>query len=196
MLSFPSLRAAVLPRRTAVGGLLAAGAATVAGCTPRGIDRRRRPKPSGSPTPDEDPDVTLAATVLREEQRVLDVVLATLQRHPELAATLSGARTTHQAHVALLNDAVPREDRPSGDTSPEATSPSATPSGTPSATAVPRKARAAVVAVAREEDRLSLLDRRSAFAAESGAFARVLGSMAAAAAQQAVALQAAGREGR
>jgi hypothetical protein len=46
-------------------------------------------------------------------------------------------------------------------------------------------------AIARREDELSLVDKRSAFAAESGAFARVLASMAASAAQQAVVLRAA-----
>jgi len=42
----------------------------------------------------------------------------------------------------------------------------------------------ALAELARAEEELSLLDKRSAFAAQSGAFARVLASMAAAAAQQ------------
>jgi hypothetical protein len=46
----------------------------------------------------------------------------------------------------------------------------------------------ALTALARQEDRLSLSGRRSAFDARSGAFARVLASMAAASAQQARAL--------
>jgi len=48
--------------------------------------------------------------------------------------------------------------------------------------------------LADQEDRLSLVGRRSAFAAQSGAFARVLASMSASAAQHAVAL--ADAEGR
>jgi hypothetical protein len=52
---------------------------------------------------------------------------------------------------------------------------------------------AALAALAREEDRVALLGRRSAFTAESGAFARVLASMAAAASQQSVTLAAAAR---
>jgi hypothetical protein len=70
----------------------------------------------------------------------------------------------------------------------DAASPSTPPStlsATPSAPRVPARAAVALAALAREEDRLSLLGRRSAFAAQSGAFARVLASMAAASAQQA-----------
>jgi hypothetical protein len=143
-------------------------------------------------SPDTDPDVALAATVLADEQGMLDRVLATVRRHPRLATTLAGARTAHTAHVDLLTAAVPQD----------GSSPSAAPSVEPApapapgagATRVPARAAAALAALAREEDGLSLLGRRSAFAAESGAFARVLASMAASSAQQARALSdAAGR---
>jgi hypothetical protein len=196
VLTLAPLRDAALARRTAVSGLVAAAAAVVTGCTPRGIDRRRRPTPSPSPTPDEDPDVTLAATVLREEQRVLGVVLATLEQHPAEAATLAGARTAHQAHVDLLTDAVPHGKRTSTASPSEGDSPSEEASVSAAPPAVPRRAGPALMAVAREEDRLSLLGRRSAFAAESGAFARVLGSMAAAAAQQSTTLSTTARDRR
>jgi hypothetical protein len=56
---------------------------------------------------------------------------------------------------------------------------------------VPSDPARALRAIARREDELALVDKRSAFAAESGAFARVLASMAASAAQQAVVLRAA-----
>jgi hypothetical protein len=59
---------------------------------------------------------------------------------------------------------------------------------------VPASPGAALAALAREEERLSQVGKRSAFAAESGAFARVLASMAAAAAQHAVALNTAAAE--
>jgi hypothetical protein len=49
----------------------------------------------------------------------------------------------------------------------------------------------ALSALASAEDGLALVGRRSAFAAQSGAFARVLASMAASAAQQAATLTAA-----
>ncbi len=162
-------------------------AAVVAGCTPKGIDRRPRPGATVSPAPRVnprvDPDVALAATVLAEEQALLDRVVATVARHPELEATLSLARSAHQAHVDLLKDAVPHDAR-----IPRA-SPSASPSvaPSPSTPAVPARTTVALRAVAVAEDRLALVGRRSSFAAESGAFARVLASMAAAAAQQAAA---------
>ena len=177
----PLRRAAHMSRRTAVGGAAALGVVAVTGCTPRGIDARPGPTPAVKRSPDTDPDVALAATVLADEQSMLDRVLATVRRHPRLATTLAGARTAHTAHVDLLTAAVPQD----------GSSPSATPSVAPApapraaATRVPARAAAALAALAREEDGLSLLGRRSAFAAESGAFARVLASMAAAAAQQA-----------
>jgi hypothetical protein len=53
---------------------------------------------------------------------------------------------------------------------------------------VPARRARAVAALADAEDRLALLGRRSAFAAQSGVFARVLAGMSASAAQHAVVL--------
>jgi hypothetical protein len=187
----------VVSRRAVLG--LAAGAALVSGCTPKGVDRRAKPQPSTPPTPEEDPDVTLAASVLAGEQAILDRLTATVRRHPGLRARLSPAEAAHRAHVRLLTDAVPDKVTPS-----TAGTPAPTPSGSPAPTAppvvrpvVPVRPGLALAALAREEERLSLLDKRSSFAAESGAFARVLASMAASAAQHAVVLTAAAaRENR
>jgi hypothetical protein len=177
----PPRRVVRLSRRAAVGGAAALGTLAVTGCTPRGIDARSGPTPAARRSPDADPDVTLAATVLAEEQGMLDRVLATVRQHPGLGTTLAAARTAHTAHVELLTAAVPR-----------GASPSATPSSTsaagPGGPRVPARAVVALTALARQEDRLSLSGRRSAFDARSGAFARVLASMAAASAQQARAL--------
>lgn len=161
-----------LRRRTALGGLLALGALT-AGCT--GSARKRRPvqRTSTPAGPDIDPDVALAATVLASEQQVLDLVQATMRRHRRLRKVLVTARDVHREHTRLLTDAVPSN----------APSPSGLPTAGTHLAADPAKALAAL---ARAEDRLSLVEKRSAFSAESGAFARILGSMAAAAAQQAV----------
>lgn len=177
-----------LSRRTAVGVGLAGAAAVVTGCTPTGIDRRPKPEATVSRAPGVDPDVALAATVLAHEQAVLALVLAILEQHPDLEPTLSTARSAHRAHVDLLQDAVPDDVRvpATGATSP-GVSPSVSPTVTP-APRVPARLPVAIRAVATAEDRLALVDRRSSFAAESGAFARVLASMAAAAAQQAAAL--------
>ncbi len=186
-----------LTRRTALGGAAAAGAVVVTGCTPSGIDRRPRKSARAAPTtPDADPDVTLAATVLADEQAMLDRIAATVARHPGLDGRLAGARAAHQAHVDLLTKAVPDDARlspgasPSQDATP-AVSPSVSPSVAPSPTgtpSVPARPSRALAVLANEEDRLSLVGRRSAFAARSGAFARVLASMSASAAQHAAAL--------
>ena len=171
-----------LTRRTALGVVTAGGAAALAGCTPSGIDRRPRKNASAAPTPDADPDVALAATVLADEQAMLDLIAATVARHPALEARLATARDAHQAHVDLLTRAVPKDARVSPGASPSAdTSPSVSPT-------VPDRRPRAVAAVAAAEDRLALVGRRSAFAAQSGVFARVLAGMSASAAQHAVAL--------
>ena len=189
----PVRRPAVVSRRTATVGVAAITAVLASGCTPRGIDRRPRARSAATAAPRTDPDVALAAAVLTDEQGMLDRVLATLRRHPRLTPVLSGTRAVHQAHVDLLTDAVPVRARASASPS-AATSPSVSPSVAPSPeppARVPARVPAALAALAREEDRLALLGRRSAFTAESGAFARVLASMAAAASQQSVTLAAA-----
>jgi hypothetical protein len=176
-----------LSRRTAVGGAAALGTLAVTGCTPRGIDARPGPAPAARRSPDADPDVTLAASVLAEEQGMLDRVLATVRQHPGLRTTLAATRTAHTAHVQLLTAAVPHGASP-------AATPSSTSGSRPGGARVPARAGVALAALARAEDRLSLLGRRSAFDARSGAFARVLASMAAASAQQSRTLaDAAGR---
>jgi hypothetical protein len=155
-------------------------AAVATGCTGDG-GSSDGPAASGR-SGGQSPDVALAAAVLADEQAVLDRVLGTLRRHPGLGGALAGARTGHRAHVALLTRAAP-EDQPSG-------TPSVSLSvlATPRRLTVPDRPGAALAALARAESRLSAVHTRSALAAESGPFARVLASMAAAAAQQAASL--------
>lgn len=170
--SFPRPGARVR-RRTALGGLLALGT-VAAGCT----GKASPPEPRTSPPPaaGTDPDVLLAATVLTAEQEVLDLVTATMRRHRQLRRELLPAAQVHREHARLLRDAVPSS----------APSPSGTPTGPARIPSDPGKALAVV---ARGEDRLNLVAKRSAFSAESGAFARILASMAAAAAQQSTLLR-------
>jgi hypothetical protein len=178
-------------RRATLGGAAALAAVTVAGCTDDG-SAGRTIAPAPTRRAGTDPDVLLAASVLADERELLERVKATTRRHPALKGDLAGARAAHRAHVKLLARAVPKETA-----SP---SPSASPSATESPTAPPRRAPVpakpgpALAALARAEDGLSHRGRRSAFAARSGAFARVLASMAAAAAQQATELSSAAQD--
>lgn len=172
-------------RRVTLGGAAALTAVAVAGCTDDAPRRTVTPPPTRRAGTD--PDVLLAATVLADERAMLERVKATTRRHPTLKADLAGARAAHRAHVRLLARAVPKQ----------TASPSPSASGTPSARpspGVPAKPGPALAALARAEDRLSHVGRRSAFAARSGAFARVLASMAAAATQQATQLSAAAQD--
>jgi hypothetical protein len=171
-------------RRTALGAVVAAGLS--AGCTGPASEESGDAR-TGAP---EDPDVALVSEALATERHLLDRVVATVRRHPDLATALAGARATHRAHVRLLRAGVP------------ASTPTASPSasGSPSTTAtaapVPRTAPSALLDLAAAEEHLGRSVGQDALAARSGAFARVLASMAAAAAQQAVHLRAAAREHR
>jgi hypothetical protein len=185
--------------------LLGAVALGTAACTPYSLDQDRRraggpSAPAATEEPRSDPDVPLAAAVLAAEQGLVDRIDAAVAAHPRLERVLAGTREVHAAHVALLADAAPGEPSPtasppasggaSGDTSGGASPTTEEPDR------VPGDPARALRALARHEDELSLADKRSAFAAESGGFARVLGSMAAAAAQQAAVLRAANVPGR
>jgi hypothetical protein len=170
-------------RRTAVAGSAVAAAVVVAGCTGDGTPSARR-IPGRTITPAPSPDVALAASVLAAEQRVLDLVEATVRRHPGQTGALASARAAHRAHVALLADAAPDH----GSASP---SPSVSPSSSPSVpvVAVPASPAAALRALGAREAALAASERAGAEKARSGAFARVLASMAAAAQQQAALLE-------
>jgi hypothetical protein len=180
-------------RRTAVAGLAGLTgtlAGTLTGCTASslepGLPAAPSPtagpgaRPTGSPTRDH--DVRLAARVLAGEQAMLDRVLATLRRHPGLAAALAAARQGHREHVDVLVAAVPAGAR--------------TPRTAARPRPVPGGPGAALSSLAGAEDRLARLRARDALTARSGPFARVLASMAAAAAQQGALLAGAAQDRR
>ena len=170
-----------LRRRTALGLLVLSGSAACT--TPAGGPAGGRAQVAAS-TP-ANPDVTLASTVLAAEQAVLDQVRATTAAHPQLADRLAATQAVHERHVRLLTKAAPRESA-----TPSPAVPSA--SATPSAPAVPHRAAPALLALARAEDGLCRSGKQAALTARSGAFARVLASRAAAAAQQATLLRTPG----
>ncbi len=192
---FPSSSRRALSRRATLLGAVALGTAA---CTPYslGDDQRRAGEPSAAPATEEprtDPDVALAAAVLAAEQDLVDRIDAAVAAHPRLQRVLAATRDVHAAHVDLLADAAP--DGPVPSASPSAPDSSSLPA-TEEPASVPDDPARALRALVRHEDALSLADKRSAFAAESGSFARVLGSMAAAAAQQAAVLRVAEVPGR
>lgn len=101
----------------------------------------------------------------------------TLSRHRDLRRTLPGLIEAHRAHVRLLAGAVPES--ADGDT----------PKNARRRIRVRKGGMAAVERLVVLERVLSTTAQRQSFAAESGAFARLLASMAAAAAQNAVVLE-------
>lgn len=180
------LSGAPLSRRAALAVLAAAVGGVVAGCTPeRQQPRARRQEPV---EPQVDPDVAVAAEALADQRAMVELIEATQRRHRGLRELLAPALATHQAHVAMLKDAVQDDVPVSPSGSPSASaSPSASGSPQPGPR-VPGDQARALARVVRAEQELRTSTKRLAFKAESGAFARVLGSMTAAAAQQAVLL--------
>ena len=180
------LSGAPLSRRAALAVLAAAVGGVVAGCTPeRQQPRARRQEPV---EPQVDPDVAVAAEALADQRAMVELIEATQRRHRGLGDLLAPALATHQAHVAMLKDAAPDDVPVSPSGSPSApTSPSASGSPQPGPH-VPGDQSRALARVVRAEQELRTSTKRLAFKSESGAFARVLGSMTAAAAQQAVLL--------
>lgn len=194
-----------LPSRRLVLGLIAAGGFAVAGCSPLKVQQPASGRPTLHKAPQLDPDVQLAAITLDKEQRMVDLVVATERRHPGLRPVLADARNAHEEHVKILTKAVPESVRPSAtasatagatagasgsaspspppNPSPGAPSTAATPS--PETVTVPSDAGKALVKVTQHEDQLAVNNKQTAFAAQSGEFARLLASMAGSAAQQA-----------
>lgn len=182
--------------------MLGALGTTTAACSPYELQTQRRrparPSPSRAEVPAVDPDITLATTVVATERALLERIDATVRRHRRLERVLGATRSVHDAHLALLEDAVPMS--PDAAEQSPSTGPSTGPASDPAGpddevSAPPRPPRVppdparALRALAAAEDELALTAKQAAFAAESGAFARVLASMAAAAAQQSAVLR-------
>ncbi|HEX6486562.1 MAG TPA: hypothetical protein VF012_07600 [Nocardioidaceae bacterium] len=176
-----------MSRRVVLAALAAAAGTALAGCTEDG----QPPRPKAQPSPvvaSVDPDVAVAAEALASQQEMLDLLDATGKRHRDLSAQLAPVVATHQAHADLLADAVPK----GVSVSP---SPTTSPRSRGGRHEVPRSRARALAKVVEAEQQLATVTKRQAFRAESGAFARLLGSMAAAAAQSAAALVSAGGTG-
>jgi hypothetical protein len=197
----PSGSSPLLTRRgllaTAAGTLVAAsGCTSTGGSGPGGV---RRPAEEAT-----DPDVAVAADALADRRAALDVLAGTTARHPRLTDLLAATVLVLEDHVGLLTDAVPGSagsPTPATGAPPTTTHPTTDPTAGPerangtgrAAVRVPRDRGRALAAAAAELRSLATATKRHAFAAESGAFARLLGSMAAAATQQAVRLEQSSR---
>ena len=162
----------LVTRRAVSVGLVAAAASTAlltAGCD--GGDVLDLP---GLPEVGEEPDRAQVLAALQDEQRLLDQLTRTRRKHRRLGTALAGATALHSAHVDLLTGAVDDGDEPAEET--------------PSPGRVPADPAAALAQIVRSEQALSANHVGTAMKARSGVLARVLASMSAAAAQQAVVL--------
>lgn len=174
-----------LSRRAALGALGATGAAALSACTsvndPIGNQRRRRREQaaglgsSASTQPvDPDPDVAVAVALLARVSHSLERQEATVTTYPGVEDLLADLRRVEREHRDLLDRAVPGEattGRGRGDPGPDPTG-------------VPEDRSSALRALDQDLADLVLEHKQGAFAARSGAFARVLAGMAAGLAQQ------------
>jgi hypothetical protein len=167
-----------------------AGSGLGACTTDRGTGVRGRGAGPEPAEPAVDPDVAVAAVALQAQTAIIALLRATRDRHPGLGELLAPVLAAHEAHAALLADAAPGEATPSATVS---ASPAGRRAGRPAVPA--RRVQAVRRLVAAEED-LTTAAKQQAFKAHSGAFARVLAAMAAAAAQNAAVLAPAARSGR
>jgi hypothetical protein len=170
-----------MTRRGVLAAAAGLAASAVVGCTPE-RQRRRGEEPPEPVEPEVDPDVVVAAEALANQEQILDLLGATGERHPGLARRLAPLVAAHEAHAALLADAVP-PDVAAGPTTSPTTSPSPTSGPDADPTRVPRNRARAIDRVIAAERELATATKQHAFRARSGGFARLLGSMAAAAAQ-------------
>lgn len=156
-------------RRAALAGTGVFGAGLlVGGCSIQNPFDEDEKQPAEKAVPKVAPDVGLAIRATTQVLGAQALVEAVVARHPGQRARLAGLLEMHAAHLRSLTDAVPDDVDVSGPAEPPV--------------ARPRPARAVEQVVAREQ---RLHDRLSGFAlaAESGPFARLLGSMAASVSQ-------------
>jgi hypothetical protein len=148
-----------LTRRRALAGI-AGTALLVSGCS-----RLADQLPDGPVTAPADPDRSLLEHAVRAEEAIAERVRETLRRHHALRSRLQETLHVHEAHLVLL-------------TGPDRT-------GVVQQRRVPGTTSAALAAVVGAERHLEATHVALAMRAQSGAFARVLAGLAAAAAQQA-----------
>ena len=178
-----ALTGVALTRRAALTAVAGVAGAALVGCTPEQQGRRGEDAPEPV-EPRVDPDVLVAAEALANQQQILDLLTATQERHRRLTDLLAPVIAAHEAQATLLAEAVPADVSAS-----PTTSPSPSPDGSADRrTSVPRKREQALAQVVAAERDLATATKRHAFRAQSGAFARLLGSIGAAAAQHEIVL--------
>jgi hypothetical protein len=166
-------------RRTVVAAAVSLPAAAAAGCS-LGTPEE---SPQAAARGDADPDVALLDEVAGGTQAMVALYEETLRRHGGLRRDLEPLLTAHRAHAEALGEAAPPTRGPAGPNSgPGAGAGSRAQQARPD---VPGRAGAALrelrAAERRAADDLHVATGR----ADSGAFARLLASMAAASAQHA-----------
>lgn len=149
-------------RRSVMLGLTGAAALGVTGCsTNSSAGSTGTPATSTRTTP----DVAVATSALTAIRDVREAVSATVRKFPDSRPLLTGLVALHRAHEASLVDAVPNR---------------ATASAQPATYAVPRHHDRAIARLAVREQHLHDTLDVLALKAQSGQFARLLGSMGAA----------------
>ena len=156
-------------------GALAGGvlAALAGGCSTTAPSEAHagRPSPSASGARGVSPDVAVATTAVARIRQTAEMLDRTSRRHQRLRAPLAALTALHDAHLRMLQDAVPKDHRPS-------------PTPTPHPPRVARRQPAALHQAVAAENGLRRSLEDLAARAQSGEFARLLAAMSAAVGQQ------------
>jgi hypothetical protein len=167
----PSRRSVIVLGVTGLGS----GLAALAGCS----DRRETAATTAPTRASVTPDVRTATAALTAVRSAHEAVRATVRSHPGARAALADLDTMHAAHERSLVDAVPSQARASS---------------APASYRVPARPAVALARLSAAEGHLHDTLQSLALQAQSGEFARLLASMAAAVTVRRVAL--AGGAGR
>lgn len=162
----PKTRGGGLDRRTLL--LVGVASATLAGCSLNNPFSDEK-TPAAEAVRDLAPDVAVAVEAVTLLLAAADALEATVAAHPTLSAPLAGLTATHQTHLDALVAAVPERVDVSSEPTPYV---------------VPPSRGAALAAVRTSEATVQSQLVALAMRAESGPFARLLGTMSAAVSQQ------------
>lgn len=157
-----------LSRRALLAGGVGIVAVGAAGCSVNNPFSDEK-TPAAEAVRDLAPDVAIAVEAVTRIEAAATAVAATESAQPSLAQRLTGLHRLHQAHLAAVRDAVP-----------DRVDTAATAAPAP----VPPKPAVALARLVVTERTLHAQLTALALRAESGPFARLLGSMAAGISQQ------------
>lgn len=166
----PSRRLVLTTGLVAGGALVSSG---VSGCTINNPLTTTDERAAETAPRSLSPDIAVAVAAVVATRRIIADLQTALKRHPGLGGTIRPLVALHQAHQKALDDAVPRGTKADA---------------VPTPYAVPPRPQVALEQLLQRERALAAQLTGLALRAQSGSFARLLGSMIAGQAQTLVSI--------